>query len=274
MKAFEFITDKLGLTDRMEYSDCLPEKEVERIEKYSYQAPMGYGELTTGYFLKVVLASGFQTEFGLKLSIDGQKVVDNMNKMPEDAVLIASWDEEGNPINQEELKEENSTNELFRKLLDFSGIEYPELVDCIHIHHFLPCKKVIIRFLIVQHQKDANGQEIIEYRYTILELGILVEDFEKNICPLDEVEAPDLYLFKEDSKIYGRYEDMTEYIASVRPKLDKIRMGWLVCEQGSMIIVEPEQVDPDFTGSYEELAQDIEKRYPGKVIVRRSMGIE
>lgn len=103
MKAFEFITKKIKLTDRMEYSDCLPEKEVVRVEKYSYQAPMGYGELTTGYFLKVILKSGFQKEFGLKLSLDGQKIVDNMDRMPKDAVLVASWDEEGNPMEEVEL---------------------------------------------------------------------------------------------------------------------------------------------------------------------------
>lgn len=103
MKAFEFITEKIGLTDRMEYSDCLPEREVVKVEKYSYQAPMGYGELTTGYFLKVVLASGFQKEFGLKLSLDGQKVVDNMDRMPKGAVLVSSWDAEGNPMEEVEL---------------------------------------------------------------------------------------------------------------------------------------------------------------------------
>ncbi len=103
MKAFEFITKKIGLTDRMGYSDCLPEREVVRVEKYSYQAPMGYGELTTGYFLKVVLESGFQKKFGLKLSLDGQKVVDNMDKMPKDAVLVSIWDAEGNLMEEMEL---------------------------------------------------------------------------------------------------------------------------------------------------------------------------
>lgn len=108
MKAFEFITDKIGLADRMGYSDCLSEKEVVRVEKYSYQAPMGYGELTTGYCLKVVLEAGFQKEFWLKLSTDGQKVVDNMDRMPQGAVLVSSWDAEGNPVGQQVKTEEPS----------------------------------------------------------------------------------------------------------------------------------------------------------------------
>lgn len=164
--------------------------------------------------------------------------------------------------------------ELFQKMLDFSNIEYPELVDCIHIHHFVSCKKAIVKFMLAQHQKDAKNQEIIEYRYTILELGILAEDFEKSLCPLDEVEAPDMHLFRDDSKIYGRYEDMAEYIASVRSKLDKIRMGWLICEQGNMILVEPERTDPDFVGTYEEIKKKIETEYPNREIVKIGMKIE
>lgn len=122
MKAFEFITEKIGLADRMGYSDCLPEKEVVRVEKYSYQAPMGYGELTTGYCLKVVLEAGFQKEFWLKLSTDGQKVVDNMDRMPQGAVLMSSWDAEGYPVGQQgEKTEEPSKVEM--------AFDYPSKED-------------------------------------------------------------------------------------------------------------------------------------------------
>ena len=41
--------------------------------------------------------------YSVKLSLDGQKVVDNMDRMPKDAVLVASWDEEGNPMEEVEL---------------------------------------------------------------------------------------------------------------------------------------------------------------------------
>ena len=98
MKAFELITSKIGLTDRMGYSDCLPERDVERMKKYSYEYLNGLGQTETGYYLLVVLVDGFQREFGLQLSPDGAKVTGNMDRRPNGAVLVASWDAEGNLV--------------------------------------------------------------------------------------------------------------------------------------------------------------------------------
>ena len=98
MKAFELITSKIGLTDRMGYSDCLPERDVEKVEKYSYEYLNGLSQTETGYFLLVVMVEGFQREFGLQLSLDGMKVTGNMDRRPNGAVLVASWDAEGNPV--------------------------------------------------------------------------------------------------------------------------------------------------------------------------------